>query len=646
MKEAIENIFLETRTFEQPQCAKDRSRLSEDEYNRLYRESLECPTEFWDRQASKLHWFSRWNGVLVEDPPVAQWFVGGTTNLCYNAIDRHLEQHGQRRALVWEGENGEVSSLTYAELSQKVNRCAGALEALGVQPGDRVTLYMPLIPEAVIAMLACTRIGAVHSVVFAGFSAQALAERIQDAESKIVITASHGYRQGKCVPLKENVDMLISGCPSVERIVTLNRTGVPVAQTEMHIDWDECMRLGSETHSARALDSEHPLFILYTSGSTGKPKGVLHTTGGYMVGVALSMETIFDLRSDDLFWCTADIGWITGHSYSVYGPLLCGGTTFLYEGALNYPDPGRVWELIERHNVSVLYTAPTAIRAWMRSGETWMADKDLSSLRLLGSVGEPINPEAWMWYHTAVGKEKCPIVDTWWQTETGSVMVTTLPGIHTMKPGSAGVPLFGVDAAILNEQGEMAGPNEGGFLVIRRPWPSMFRTLYKDPERYKKAYWGKFQSYLTGDGASKDSQGYITIMGRVDDVINVSGHRLGTMEIESALVEHPSVAEAAVVGCPDSIKGEHIVAFVTLKVHAKATGLELRQCVTEHIGALARPEKIYICEALPKTRSGKIMRRFLKQLAQGQDISGDLSTLEDPGILVSLQQLVKTQTES
>ncbi|GGL96366.1 acetate--CoA ligase [Deinococcus aerophilus] len=637
----IDNMLHETRVIEPPADFVARARVSREEYDRRYRQSLDDPDAFWTGVASELTWTQPWSQVLDWQEPHARWFVGGQTNLAYNALDRNVERGlGNKRAFIWEGEDGEVRTYTYAELLGEVKRAANALLDLGVTVGDRVTLYLPLVPEAAIAMLACARIGAVHSVVFGGFSVSALSDRINDASSKLLITADAGQRRGGLVNLKANADEAAKSTPTLEHILVVCRAGCDVEmQPDRDVWWHEALAGAGEEHEAAALDSEHPLFVLYTSGSTGKPKGVLHTTGGYMVGTYLTTGTVFDLREDDIFWCTADVGWITGHSYSVYGPLLNGATTVLYEGAPNHPDWGRFWEVVQKHRVTILYTAPTAIRSFMRQGDAIPAQYDLSSLRLLGSVGEPINPEAWMWYARVIGGGRCPVVDTWWQTETGSIMLTTLPGAHASKPGSAGLPMFGIELAIMTHDGQELGPDDGGLLVIKRPWPSMLRTVYGDDERYRKTYWGEIPHvYFAGDGARRDADGYVTVVGRVDDVLNVSGHRLGTMEIESALVAHPSVAEAAVVGRPDEVKGECVVAFVLPQGGQTVEPHELRAYVTREIGALARPDAIIIADALPKTRSGKIMRRFLRQIAAGQPIQGDTSTLEDPSVLERLAE--------
>ncbi|MFK7601507.1 acetate--CoA ligase [Deinococcus sp. SM5_A1] len=637
----IDNVLHETRVIQPPAGFAAQAKVTREEYDRRYRQSLDDPDTFWSEVAGELTWMKRWDQVLDWQEPHARWFMGGQTNLAYNALDRQVQRGlGDKRAFIWEGEDGEVRTFTYSELLSQVKRAANALLALDVQSGDRVTLYLPLIPEAAIAMLACARIGAVHSVVFGGFSVSALADRINDCQSKLLITADAGLRRGGLVNLKANADDAAEKAPGLEHILVVNRAGSnPPMQEGRDVWWSEALAAATGEHEAVALDSEHPLFVLYTSGSTGKPKGVLHTTGGYMVGTYLTMETVFDLKDDDVFWCTADVGWVTGHSYSVYGPLLNGATVMLYEGAPNHPDWGRFWDIVQKHRVTILYTAPTAIRALMRQGDEIPGRYDLSSLRLLGSVGEPINPEAWMWYARVIGGDRCPVIDTWWQTETGSIMLTTLPGAHAAKPGSAGLPMYGIEPAIMTRDGQELGPDDGGLLVIKRPWPSMLRTVYGDDERYRKSYWGEIPHvYFAGDGARRDADGYITVMGRVDDVLNVSGHRLGTMEIESALVAHPSVSEAAVVGRPDDIKGECVVAFVLPQGDQTIDPKELRAYVTREIGALARPDAIYIADALPKTRSGKIMRRFLRQIAAGKAIEGDTSTLEDPGVLERLAE--------
>jgi acetyl-CoA synthetase len=573
-----------------------------------------------------------------------KWFVGGQTNPAYNCLDYQLEQgRGDKVAILWEGEPGDTRSLTYRDMLREVSKFANALKARGIQKGDRVAIYMPMIPEAAVAMLACARIGATHSVVFGGFSATALSDRIIDAKARAVITADGGNRRGNVLPLKPAVDEALERCPTVESVFVVKRTGSDVTMKDGRDYWyHEVVQEASEDCPAEPLDAEHPLFILYTSGSTGKPKGVLHTVGGYQTYTYLTTKYVFDLKDDDIYWCTADIGWITGHSYIVYGPMLNGATQVMYEGAPNHPGPDRLWELIAKYRATIFYTAPTAIRAFMKWGEEHPNGHDLTSLRLLGTVGEPINPEAWVWYQRVIGGNRCPIIDTWWQTETGGIMITTLPGVHAAKPGSAGVPFFGVEPAIVDVNGEEQAANDGGYLVIKRPWPSMLRTVYGDDDRYRAQYWTEIPHvYFAGDGARCDEDGYFWIMGRVDDVVNVSGHRLGTMEVESALVSHESVAEAAVVGRPDEVKGQAIVAFVTLEGNRQGSRElreELRQHVAKEIGAIARPDEIRFADALPKTRSGKIMRRLLRNIAAGQEASGDISTLEDKSVVEKLLQ--------
>jgi acetyl-CoA synthetase len=644
MSQDIESVLKETRVFRPKPAFSKAARIgSEKEYLKLYRRSLQKPEKFWAEMAQELHWAKKWRKLVSWKAPFAEWFVGGKLNVSANCLDRHLT-NGRRNkaAIIWEGEPGEVVTLTYQQLYTRVCKFANVLKAEGIRPGDRIAIYMPMIPEAVVAMLACTRIGAVHTVVFGGFSAEALKERINDCQAKLVITADGGYRRGAPFGLKASVDAAVQGTPQVQRVIVVKRTGQDVTMGPLDRWYHELVASASPDCPPLALDSEHPLFVLYTSGSTGKPKGILHTTAGYLLGCHLTTKYVFDLRDDDIFWCTADIGWITGHSYVVYGCLSNGGTSLIYEGVPNHPQPDRFWDIIERHQVSIFYTAPTAIRAFMKWGDEWPNKHNLSSLRLLGSVGEPINPEAWMWYYRTIGKGKCPIVDTWWQTETGSHMITTLPGANPAKPGSAGVPFFGVDAAVVDEQGKEVPRGHGGKLVIRRPWPSMLRTIYGDAARYRKQYWSEVKgAYFTGDGARQDKDGYFWIVGRIDDVLNVSGHRLGTAEVESALVSHPDVAEAAVVGRPDEIKGQAIVAFVTLKTgHAPSDDLKaaLRAHVAKEIGPIAKPDDIHFTEALPKTRSGKIMRRLLKEVAAGGEVKGDITTLEDFNVIAKLKK--------
>ncbi len=609
----------------------------------LRKKAARSPERFWAEAARELRWIKPWKRTLDWKPPFARWFVGGKLNVSVNCLDRHLD--GPRRnkaAIIWEGEPGETRTLTYQQLHGEVCRFANVLKGLGVRSGDRVAIYMPMVPEAAVAMLACARIGAAHSVIFAGFSSDALRDRINDAQAKAVVTADGLYRRGSVLKLKEAVDAAVESCPSVRSVVVLRRTGTEVSWRQgRDLWWHEAMAAAAAQCPPAALDSEHPLFILYTSGSTGKPKGVLHTMGGYLTQVALTTKWIFDLKDEDVFWCTADVGWVTGHSYVVYGPLANGATTLMYEGGPLHPAPDRFWSMVARHRVSVFYTAPTAIRTFMRLGDEWPAKHDLSSLRLLGSVGEPINPEAWLWYHDNIGGGRCPIVDTWWQTETGAVMISPLPGATSAKPGSATLPLPGIEADVVDRQGRPVPPGHGGYLVVKKPWPSMLRTIYGDPKRYEQQYFSQIPGiYFTGDGARRDKDGYFWILGRIDDVLNVSGHRLSTMEIESALVSHPAVAESAVVGRPDEIHGQAVTAFVTLKggrAPSPALAEELREHVGKTIGAIAKPKDIRFTEGLPKTRSGKIMRRLLREIAAGQGVKGDVTTLEDLGVLSKLQ---------
>jgi len=627
------------------------------QYRRLYDESIRSPEKFWGRQArSELVWFKPWKKVLQWKIPFAKWFLGGKLNVSVNCLDRHLHTPAANKAaLIWEGElavdgkPGEERTLTYKQLHREVCRFANVLKRNGLRKGDRVIIYLPMVPEAAIAMLACARIGAVHSVVFGGFSAQSVADRIFDSQAKMVITADGGYRRGAIVPLKKNVDeaLLLKDAAgnrlakTIEKVIVLRR-----AQNEVHLQagrdvwWHEELQEVGADCPAEKMDSEAPLFILYTSGSTGKPKGILHTTAGYLLVAKLTYKYVFDLRETDVFWCTADIGWVTGHSYVVYGPLANGATSLMYEGAPNWPEPDRFWRIVEKYGVNILYTAPTAIRAFMKWGKEWPRKHDLSSLRLLGTVGEPINPEAWMWYREVIGGKRCPIVDTWWQTETGGMMITPLPGAIATKPGSATLPMFGVLPEVVDDKGKVVPRNTGGKLVIRKPWPSMLRGIWGDPQRYKETYWSEVKgSYFTGDGCRQDEDGYFWIVGRIDDVLNVAGHRIGTAEVESALVSNQKVAEAAVVGRPDELKGQALVAFVTLKGGVKTEpGLrdELRNHVGKEIGAVAKPDDIRFAETLPKTRSGKIMRRLLKQIAAGVDIKGDTTTLEDFSVLAKL----------
>ncbi len=601
---------------------------------------------YWAEAARELDWFKPWDRTLEWDAPWVKWFVGGELNVSYNCVDRHLSTWRRNKAaIIWEGENGEERVLTYRDLYREVNRAAAALRALGVEKGDRVALYMPMIPELPVAMLACARLGATHSVVFGGFAPEALRDRINDCEAKLVITADAGYRRGGVIPLKDNVDASLTDAPSVEHVVVVRRVGEHVRQVEMapgrDVWWNDLMaQHEGAIVEPEHVDSEHPLFILYTSGTTGKPKGVLHTSGGYLTGAMRTTKWVFDLKDDDVYWCTADIGWVTGHSYIVYGPLANGATAVMFEGTPDYPERDRFWRIVEKYGVTVLYTAPTAIRTFMRWGTEWIDKHDLSSLRLLGSVGEPINPEAWVWYHEHIGGGRCPVVDTWWQTETGSILITPLPGLTTLKPGSATLPFPGIQPDVVDEQGNSVPLGRGGYLVLRRPWPSMMRTIWADPDRYVQTYWSKFPGmYFTGDGARRDEDGYFWLMGRVDDVLNVAGHRIGTAEVESALVSHSAVAEAAVIGISDEIKGQAIAAFVTPRLGVNADDNlknELRQHVSEKIGAIARPDKLFFTAELPKTRSAKIMRRLLRDIAEGR-VLGDTTTLADPTVMAEIK---------
>ncbi|WP_448604853.1 acetate--CoA ligase [Thermoleptolyngbya sp.] len=649
----IESILHENRQFLPPAAFSQQAHIKTlEEYEQLYERAAADPQKFWAELAQKeLHWFEKWHTVLDWQPPFAKWFVGGKLNISYNCLDRHLTTWRKNKAaLIWEGEPGDSRTLTYAQLHREVCQFANVLKSLGAKKGDVIGIYMPMIPEAAIAMLACARIGAAHTVVFGGFSAEALRDRLNDGQAKLVITADGGWRKDAIVPLKEQVDKALEGgaCPSVENVLVVERTKQKVSMQAGRDHWWHDLRQGmSADCPAEPMDSEDLLFILYTSGSTGKPKGVVHTTGGYNLYTHMTAKWVFDLQDTDVYWCTADVGWITGHSYIVYGPLSNGATTVMYEGAPRASNPGCFWDVIEKYGVTIFYTAPTAIRAFIKMGEHHPRARNLSSLRLLGTVGEPINPEAWMWYHSVIGGDRCPIVDTWWQTETGGIMITPLPGAIATKPGSATRPFPGILADVVDLEGNPVPVNEGGYLVVKHPWPSMMRTVYGDDDRFRRTYWEHIPPkdgqyfYFAGDGARKDEDGYFWVMGRVDDVISVSGHRLGTMEIESALVSHPAVAEAAVVGKPDEIKGEDIVAFVSLESNVTPSEelvAELKKHVVAEIGALARPGEIRFSDALPKTRSGKIMRRLLRSLAAGQEISGDTSTLEDRSVLDKLRE--------
>lgn len=648
----IESILQEKRLFHPTEEFSQNALIkSLDEYKQLYDKAKADPQGFWAELAeTELHWFQKWDQVLDWQPPFAKWFVNGKINISYNCLDRHLTTWRKNKAaLIWEGEPGDSRTLTYAQLHREVCQMANVFKQLGVTKGDRVGIYMPMIPEAAIAMLACARIGAAHTVIFGGFSAEALKDRLVDAQAKLVVTADGGFRKDTIVPLKPQVDKALAdnGAPTVENVLVVQRTKQQINMEAGRDHWWHELQAGiSPDCPAEPMDSEDLLFILYTSGTTGKPKGVVHTTGGYNLYTHITFKWAFDIKDTDVYWCTADVGWITGHSYIVYGPLSNGATSLMYEGAPRPSNPGCFWDVIEKHGVNIFYTAPTAIRAFIKMGEEHPNSRNLSSLRLLGTVGEPINPEAWMWYHRIIGAQHCPIIDTWWQTETGGFMVTPLPGAISTKPGSATLPFPGILADIVDLDGNPVPNNEGGYLIVRHPWPGMMRTVYGDPDRFRRTYWehiapkdGQYL-YFAGDGARRDEDGYFWVMGRVDDVVNVSGHRLGTMEVESALVSHPAVAEAAVVGKPDELKGEDIVAFITLEGNRKPSEeltQELKQHVVKEIGAIARPGEIRFTDALPKTRSGKIMRRLLRNLAAGQEVAGDTSTLEDRSVLDKLR---------
>ena len=638
--EPIEALLKEGRKFSPPKAfvkaAKVRSAA-------IYREARRNPVRFWERQARELRWLKPWRKAVEWKLPYAKWFVGGKLNVSDNCLDRHVE--GPRRnkaAIIWEGEPGDSRVLTYRDLWREVNRFAAALRRHGVKKGDTVTIYMPMIPELPIALLACARIGAPHSVVFGGFAPESLRDRINDCQAKVVITADGGYRRGGLVPLKKNTDAALKECPQVHTVIVYKRTGQEIDWQEgRDVWWDEFVKGADAYTKPEPMDSEDMLYLLYTSGSTGKPKGIIHTTGGYLTGVAATHRLIFDLREEDVYWCTADIGWVTGHSYIVYGPLANGATTVMYEGTPDWPDKDRFWRIIEKYGVTILYTAPTAIRTFVRWGNEYPNRCDLSSLRLLGTVGEPINPEAWVWYWKVIGGGRCPVVDTWWQTETGHILISPLPGVTVCKPGSATQPFPGIEAEVVNDKGE---PAQAGYLVIRKPWPGMLRGIYGDPERYQRQYWSQIPGvYFTGDGCKRDKDGYFWLLGRIDDVMNVSGHRVSTMEVESALVDHSSVAEAAVIGRPHEIKGQAIAAFVTIKHGIQTSDAlkdEIKQHVAKKIGALARPDDIIYAAELPKTRSGKIMRRLLRDVAEGRAL-GDTTTLADPAVVATL----KTQYE-
>ncbi|MEM2960421.1 MAG: acetate--CoA ligase [Candidatus Bathyarchaeia archaeon] len=612
----------------------------------IYRKSLEDIEEFWEQEARKLEWFRTWDKILEWDPPFAKWFPGGLINASYLCVDRHLKTWRRNKvAIYWEGENGEERTLSYSQLHREVNRLAVALRKLGVKDGDRIALYLPMIPELPIAMLASARIGAIHTVIFSGFSSMALADRINDTEAKVLITADGGYRRGKAIKLKEIADLALENAPSVEKVIVVKRTGQEVKMKEGRDLWyHELMKNIQESIDPMPIESTHPLYILYTSGTTGKPKGIVHSTGGYLVFINSMYQWVFDIREDSVYWCTADVGWVTGHSSIVYAPLMHGASIVVYEGAPDYPKPDRWWEIIEKYKVTIFYTSPTAIRMFMKYGEEWTKKHDLSSLTILGSVGEPINPEAWLWYFKHIGGERCPIVDTWWQTETGGAMISPAPGIGLvpLKPGSAAFPLPGIDADVVDDKGKPLPPDVRGYLVIKKPWPGMLMTLYKDPERYKQTYWSKFPGiYYTGDYCMKDEDGYFWLLGRADEVLKVAGHRMGTMELESAAISHHAVAEAAVIGKPHEIKGESIVIFVILK-QDYAPSEDLREELKEHmrktIGPIAAPDELYFVSKLPKTRSGKIMRRVLKAVVSNAPI-GDVTTLEDEASVEEVKQV-------
>jgi acetyl-CoA synthetase len=666
----LSSLLTEDRTFPPPPEFAARAHVNDPE---VYARADADPEGYWAGWAEQLHWFRRWDRVLEWEPPFAKWFAGGTLNAAHNCLDRHVDAgRGGRTALLWEGEPGDRRTYTYAELRDEVARAAGALRRLGVAKGDRVAIYLPMIPEAAIAMLACARIGAAHSVVFGGFSAESLRDRINDAGAKLLVTADGGYRRGGVVALKRAADEALDeegGCPTIQHVLVVARhagEGEPIAGVNMREGrdrwWHDEVAGESADCPAEEMDAEDLLYILYTSGTTGKPKGIMHTTGGYLTQCYATTRLVFDLKEDDVYWCTADVGWVTGHSYIVYCPLACGATVLMYEGAPDAPDRGRFWKIVEEYGVTSFYTAPTAIRAFMKWGDQWPAKHDLSSLRLLGTVGEPINPEAWVWYHRAIGRERCPIVDTWWQTETGAIMITPLPGITATVPGSATTPFPGIRADILSLKGECI-PTGGGFLALRRPWPAMLRGIWGDPERFRETYWSKWSGetvdrageaqpgenvYFPGDGAKRDHRGYFWVIGRIDDVLNVAGHRIGTMEVESALVDHPAVAEAAVVGRAHELKGQAVAAFVTPKEGREPTEAlkrEIAEHVARKIGAIARPDAVLFAGDLPKTRSGKIMRRLLKDIAEGRAL-GDTTTLADPGVVARLRDEYEARGEA
>ena len=647
MPENFTSILKEKRIFEPyEEFSKNAHIKSIQEYKKIYRQSIKSPEKFWAEKAKQLHWFKKWKKVLRKNNDFYKWFEHGKLNVCYNCLDKNIEEgRGSKTAIIWESEQGQTKKYTYSQLLKEVSKFSNVLKSHKLKKGDRVCLYLPMVPELAIAMLACARTGLVHSIVFGGFSSESLKERIQDCETKLVVTSNGSFRNGKVIPLKENVDKALKSCPSVKKVIVVKRCKNKVTMKRNRDLWwhNEISNPKiKEEYIAEKMDSENPLFILYTSGTTGKPKGVLHTQAGYLLYAYQTFKWIFDIKENDVYWCTADIGWITGHSYIIYGPLANGATTLMYEGSPTYPSPGRFWKIVEKYKVTIFYTAPTAIRALMRYGDKWPNSHNLKSLRLLGTVGESINPAAWMWYYNLIGNKKCPIVDTWWQTETGGILITPLPGATPLKPGSVTLPFPGIVPEILRENGSKTKVDEGGYLVIKKPWPGMLRTVWKNPKRYKKTYFGKFKNiYLAGDSARKDKDGYFWIMGRTDDVIKVAGHRLGTAEVESHIVSHKAVAEAAVVPIPDKIKGQAIYAFVTLKKGIKATD-KLKKDIIGHVannmGHIAKPSKLQFSEDLPKTRSGKIMRRILKAIAEGNKDIGSITTLADPDVVTKLQK--------
>ena len=649
MPEDFTSVLKEKRIFKpSKEFSKGAHIKSLQQYKKIYKESIKNPEKFWSEKATQLHWFKKWKKVLRKDNDFYKWFEHGKINVCYNCIDKNIaEGKGKKIALIWEAEDGKTKTYTYSQLLQEVSKFSNVLKAHNLKKGDRVCIYLPMIPELAIAMLACARIGLIHSIVFGGFSSESLKDRINDCNAKLIVTSDGGFRNGKIIPLKENIDKALKGCPSVKKVIIVKRCKNKISMKKNRDCWfhDEMSKPKiNDKCKAIEMDSEDPLFILYTSGTTGKPKGVLHTQAGYLLYVYQTFKWIFDIRDDDIYWCTADIGWITGHSYIIYGPLSNSATSLMYEGSPTYPHPDRFWRIVEKYKVTIFYTAPTAIRALMRYGDKWPKACSLKSLRLLGTVGESINPKAWMWYYDIIGNKRCPIVDTWWQTETGGILITPLPGATPIKPGSATLPFPGIVPEVLRENGSKTNVDEGGYLVIKKPWPGMLRTVWKNPKRYEKTYFGKFKNiYLAGDSARKDKDGYFWIMGRIDDVIKVAGHRLGTAEVESHIVSHKAVAEAAVVPIPDKIKGQAIYAFVTLKKGIKATD-KLKKDIIMHVannmGHIAKPSKLQFADDLPKTRSGKIMRRVLKEIAKGTKEYGNIATLADPSVVKILEKRV------